>query len=59
MIKCAECGKELEDNFCYKFLDNFIQVKYFDSDKDNQFCSKYCACKSLMLEEVEVQEEEE
>ena len=50
---CAECGTELGDVFCM-YLDNYLQVKYFDcpDGKDNVFCSENCAGDALMLEEV-------
>ncbi len=45
---CANCGQELGEEF-YLFTDNFLQVKYFDSDECNAFCSEQCACEALML----------
>lgn len=42
---CAECGKEIEDTYL-TILDNFIQIKYFDNEKDNVFCCQECLDKS-------------
>lgn len=52
-LYCANCGKLLE-NEAYMFCDNFLQVKYFDDNKSNRFCSKDCACEALMLDYVDV-----
>ena len=40
----------------YDCLDNFMQVKYFDTEEENIFCSEECFCKYLMLEEIEIEE---
>lgn len=48
---CAKCGCELGDEF-YLFTDNFLQIKYFDSNENNAFCSPECACDALMLESI-------
>lgn len=48
---CATCGQELGEEF-YLFTDNFLQVKYFDSDECNAFCSEQCACEALMLDSI-------
>ena len=55
-IYCSNCGSEIERLY-YKCLDNFMQVKYFDTEEENIFCSEECFCKSLMLEEKEMDEE--
>jgi hypothetical protein len=54
---CAYCKKLINDETgldseqgYYKALDNFLQIKYFDSDEDNIFCSQDCACRAIMLE---------
>ena len=50
---CAECGCIIEpEDTWYKVGDNFLQVKYFDSDEDNCFCSKDCLLRSLFTLEV-------
>lgn len=43
-ICCAECGCE---------IDNYLQVKYFDSEENNIFCSKECLCDALSVGEVD------
>lgn len=54
---CANCGKKIENSENhYSFLDNYLQVKYFDSEKDNIFCSQECACKGLFLTEITPEE---
>lgn len=48
IIRCAKCGEEIpvgEDYFVVE--DNFLQVKYFDSQADNCFCSPECLCDAL------------
>lgn len=54
---CSQCGEEIssEKGYYYKCLDNFLQIKYFDSVHHNCFCSKECFCDSLFLTEVEVE----
>ena len=54
-IECANCGKEITGDV-YMFLDNFLQVKYFDDNKSNRFCSQDCACEALFLRQVEQEE---
>ena len=57
-LYCACCGKEIGDTTYdatsergyYKVLDNYLQIKYFDSDEDNIFCSEECVLKSLSVE---------
>lgn len=57
---CAHCGKEIKKGEShFSFWDNFLQVKYFDSEEDNIFCSQECACAALMLTEIENNESEE
>ena len=54
--KCAVCGKELpyyeEGASVIVCLDNFLQIKYFDDNKSNRFCSNECACRALSIEEI-------
>lgn len=50
---CAQCGKEIPFGTPYYVVgDNFLQMEYFDSDKDNLFCSNECLCESLSVIEV-------
>ena len=60
---CANCGKEIETE-AYMFRDNYLQVKYFDDNKSNRFCSQDCACESLFgdyvyLEDLPLDDDEE
>ena len=52
---CSYCGKEI-DGEAYMFLDNYLQVKYFDDNKSNRFCSQDCACESLFGTYVDIDE---
>lgn len=57
---CAKCGKPIEGSEShYSFLDNYLQVKYFDSNEDNIFCSQECACEALFLTEITPEEVQE
>lgn len=38
------------------FLDNYLQIKYFDDNKSNRFCSQDCACESLFGNYVDIDE---
>lgn len=51
--KCSMCHKEInmKEDIYYRALDNFLQVKYFDSEAENLFCSKECFCDYMQLEE--------
>ena len=54
---CANCSIRIEDNEShYSFLDNYLQVKYFDSEENNIFCSQECACAALFLTEITPEE---
>ena len=55
---CAQCGKECTNEY-YKCLDNFLQVKYFDDEDCNCFCSPECFCESLFLESFEIEDGDE
>jgi hypothetical protein len=50
---CAVCGIELEDMF-FRYMDNFLQMKYFEEPdgSDNAFCSQECSSEALMLDYV-------
>ncbi|SHJ64850.1 hypothetical protein SAMN05444401_3567 [Clostridium amylolyticum] len=51
---CACCGMVIEEGESYfKCLENFLLVKFFDSEEDNIFCSKECFCEQLFLEEID------
>ena len=56
-LVCAECGKVIEHSYwmCY---DNFIQAKYFDSAKENIFCSEECLHEAMSIEEVFLDDED-
>ena len=50
---CANCHKEIPAGTPYfKVMDNFLQLRYFDADTDNVFCSQECLCESLSVIEV-------
>lgn len=50
---CANCHKEIHAGTPYfKVMDNFLQLRYFDADSDNVFCSQECLCESLSVIEV-------
>ena len=51
-MECAKCNKQIEGTY-YSCLDNFLQTKYFDTEKENIFCSKECFCEYVTLEEIE------
>lgn len=57
-LYCACCGKEIEHEYI-KVLDNYLQVKYFDNDECNCFCSKDCLCDYIMAETFEILGEED
>ena len=48
-LYCANCGCEIEDYYL-KVCDNYLQVKYFDSEDDNVFCSDECLKEALTVE---------
>lgn len=48
-IFCACCGKKIEKDYL-KVLDNYLLVKYFDTDEESIFCSDECLQKSLSVE---------
>ncbi len=56
-MKCINCGEVINDTY-FSCLDNFLQVKYFDSEEENVFYSKECFCESLSLEELDIEDEE-
>lgn len=45
---CANCGCEITGDV-YVCQDNFLQVKFFDINALNRFCSQDCFCQSLFL----------
>lgn len=57
-LYCSECGTKIENNY-YKCLDNFLQVKYFDTEEENCFCSEACFCKYLELTQLDVKDNED
>ena len=46
---CANCGCDIIGDV-YICQDNFLQLKYFENNKLNRFCSQTCFCEYLMLE---------
>lgn len=56
-MKCANCGCDIhKDSPYYKVKDNFLLVKYFDSDIDSIFCSQDCLCEFISAD-MEICEE--
>ncbi len=53
MIVCANCRKEIPFGDSYYIVgDNFLQMKYFESEESNRFCSHECVCEFLSVLEV-------
>lgn len=50
-LYCSECGTKIEDTY-YTCLDNYLQVKFFDTDEENCFCSKECFCNYMELKKI-------
>lgn len=51
---CANCGMLIQpEESYYKVGDNYLQVKYFDSEEENIFCSKDCLCSALSVLEID------
>lgn len=59
--ECSYCGNKIniEIDSYFKCLDNYLQVKYFDTEEENVFCCKECFCNYVTLEEIELESEEE
>jgi hypothetical protein len=57
--ECAYCHQDIKDEY-YMFMDNFLQLKYFEEKdgSDNIFCSEHCAAQALMIESFYIEEEE-
>lgn len=49
---CANCG-DLITSEVYMCLDNFLQVKYFENNELNRFCSQRCFCEYCSLDTVD------
>lgn len=50
---CAQCGEEIPFGEPYfKVGDNFLQLKYFETDELNRFCSQNCLCEYLSVIEI-------
>lgn len=47
--RIEKCGKKIEKEYM-KVLDNFLLVKYFDTDEESIFCSDECLQKDLSVE---------
>lgn len=50
--KCSNCGKEIDKTNYYKCLDNYLQVKFFDNDENNCFCSLQCIIEYMSIENI-------
>jgi len=50
---CANCGKEIHRDY-YIVGDNWLQVKFFDDEDCNVFCSKDCLCEALSVLSVDI-----
>ena len=53
---CANCNCEIredENAEYFKILDNNLQIKYFESNDENIFCSKECLYEALSVERFE------
>ncbi len=47
-IVCANCENEIQGEH-YKIGDNFLQIKYFEEEDHNIFCSESCICRALSV----------
>lgn len=54
-LQCSECGAQIEDTY-FKCLDDCLIANFFDTDKENCFCSEECFCKYMSLEELEIED---
>lgn len=54
-LHCSECGAQIEDTY-FKCLDDCLIANFFDTDKENCFCSEECFCKYMSLEELEIED---
>lgn len=55
---CAKCHLTIEGDGYYKVLDNFLQVKYFETDELNCFCSEECLLEYISVDFVYIEEED-
>lgn len=60
-MKCSYCEARINPDIDTYFtcLDNFLQVKYFDSEEENVFCCRECFCNYVMLDEISPEDNEE
>ena len=58
--ECSYCKKDIDTNLeeYYICQDNFLQVKYFDTEDENIFCCKECFCNYVQLEQIDPLDEE-
>ena len=58
--ECSYCHEEIDikENHYFVCQDNFIQVKYFDTEEENIFCCQECFCNYVQLEEIDPYDEE-
>lgn len=52
---CANCGVMLWEKVII-IQDNFMNLKYFETEEENMFCSNDCLAESLFAEEIKLEE---
>lgn len=52
---CAYCRNVLEDEYLM-VRDNFLLIKYFETEESNMFCDEYCLAESLFADTVDLEE---
>ena len=56
---CACCNCEIREDEraeYFKILDNNLQIKFFETNDENIFCSQECICKALSVERFDFNE---
>lgn len=56
---CSNCGLPIEGNKYIKVLDNYLQVKYFETDELNCFCSEECLLDYISADTVYIDDQDE
>jgi len=53
--ECSYCKAQINTEIDSYFTceDNYLQVKYFDTEEENVFCNQECFCNYVQLEEIE------
>lgn len=54
-LHCSECGAPIKDT-CFICLDECLIVNFFDSEKENCFCSDKCFCKYMSLKKIKLED---